>query len=324
MQLPNVSETGPEGLFEGVAGLALRAEASGFDSVWVMDDSALPGSGGPDRPALEAYTLLGALAVRTERVQLGAMLRDVTYRNPGIVAKMVTTLDVISHGRAMVGFGGAARHPDQHLGRSRGHLDGPVALDMLEEAVQVCRALFTGDDVSFTGTHFRLDHARNRPRPVRPGGPRMLIGGDGGPGTLHVVAQYADKCNLTGDAATVARAVEALHRRCAEIGRDPVEIDITWMAPLVLTTSDQHTREVSERLQAGVNGQGGDGVIVGQPHQVPDLIAGHVAAGVDEVYFSLPSLGVPDADADAGGIGEVGRSLGLVGGSTHQSGIMPR
>ena len=325
MLLPSYSTAGPVDLFENVTGLALRAEASGFDSLWVMD-GGVPGPGGPHQPVLEAYTLLGALATQTERVQLGAVLSDVTYRNPGIVAKMVTTLDVIAHGRAILGIGGPAWRHDGRVGPGVDHPDSAVALDMLEEAVQVCRALFTGDDVSFTGDHFRLDHARNRPRPVRPGGPRILIDGDGGDGTLRLVARYADACNLTGDAAAVAGAVEALHRRCDEVGRDSVEIAIAWTAPLVLTASDQDTREASERLEAGggtgPDNRGGDGRIVGRPHQVPDLIAGHIAAGVDEVYFSLPSLGAQVADAD--GIGDLGRSLGLVGGSTRRSGIMPR
>ena len=126
-----------------------------------------------------------------------------------------------------------------------------IRLDMLEEAVQVCRAMFTGDDVSFAGKHFRLDHARNLPRPVQAAGPKIMIGGGGEKRTLRLVALYADKCNVTGDVSTLARKIEVLHRHCADVGRDPAEIDITWMTPLILTTSKENTAEVRDLLEAG-------------------------------------------------------------------------
>jgi len=305
VQLPNFSGVGAEGLFEHVAGLAVSAETAGFDSVWVMDHFfQIPLLGGADQPILESYTLLGALAARTERVQLGTLVTGVTYRNPGILAKMVTTLDVISGGRAILGIGGAW-HDEEHDGLGIEYPTDPVRLDMLEEAVQVCRALFTEDDVTFKGKHFQLDHARNLPRPVQSGGPKILIGGGGEQRTLRLVARYADMCNVTGDAATLARKIEVLHRHCDEVGRDPAEIDVTWMAPLVLTSSDQHTREIFELLEAGGGARAGvNGFVVGQPHQVPDLIAGPLAAGADEAYFSVPY-------ADATAITDLGRALGL-------------
>ena len=177
VQLPNFSGFDSADLFEHVAGLATAAETAGFSSVWVMDHYfQLPPLGGPDQPMLEAYTLLGALAARTERIQLGTLVTGVTYRNPGILAKIVTTLDVISKGRAILGIGGAW-YDVEHQGLGITYPSDRVRLDMLEEAVQVCRAMFTGDDVTFEGTYFRLDHARNLPRPVQPGGPRIMIGG---------------------------------------------------------------------------------------------------------------------------------------------------
>jgi len=163
VQLPNFSGFDPADLFDHVAGLATAAEEAGFDSVWVMDHFfQLPPLGGPDQPMLEAYTLLGALAARTRRVQLGTLVTGVTYRSPGVLAKIVTTLDVISRGRAILGIGGAW-YDVEHQALGIDYPSDRVRLDMLEEAVQVCRAMFTGDDVSFTGTHYRLDHARNLP-----------------------------------------------------------------------------------------------------------------------------------------------------------------
>jgi F420-dependent oxidoreductase-like protein len=304
VQLPNFSGLDPADLFDHVAGLAVTAEEAGFDSVWVMDHFyQLPPLGGPEQPMLEAYTLLGALAVRTRRVQLGTLVTGVTYRNPGILAKIVTTLDVISRGRAILGIG-AAWYDVEHQGLGIDYPADRVRLDMLEEAVQVCRAMFTGDDVSFSGVHYRLDHARNLPRPVQPGGPKIMIGGGGEKRTLRLVARYADKCNVTGDVATLARKIDVLRGHCAEVGRDPGQIDVTWMTPLILTTSAQNTAEVREMLAAAGSAEETAGFTVGQPHEIPGLIAGHIEAGADEVIFSF-------AFADEAGIAAVGDALGL-------------
>ena len=306
VQLPNFSGFDPADLFEHVAGLATAAEEAGFDSVWVMDHFfQLPPLGGPDQPMLEAYTLLGALAARTRRVQLGTLVTGVTYRNPGILAKIVTTLDVISRGRAILGIGGAW-YDVEHQGLGIDYPADRVRLDMLEEAVQVCRAMFTGDDVSFSGTHYRLDHARNLPRPVQAGGPKIMIGGGGEKRTLRLVARYADKCNVTGDVATLARKIGVLRRHCAEVGRDPAEVDVTWMTPLILTTSGQNTAEVREMLAAAGSAEEIAGFTVGQPHEIPGLVAGHIDAGADEVIFSF-------AFADTAGITAVGEAFGLGG-----------
>ena len=304
VQLPNFSGFDSADLFEHVAGLATATEAAGFDSVWVMDHFfQLPPLGGPDQPMLEAYTLLGALAARTSRVQLGTLVTGVTYRNPAILAKIVTTLDVISRGRAILGIGGAWYDVEhQALG-----VDFPragVRLDMLEEAVQVCRAMFTGDDVSFSGSHYRLDHARNLPRPVRAGGPKIMIGGGGEKRTLRLVAQYADMCNVGGSAETLKHKIDVLRGHCAEVGRDPAEVGVTWMSPLILTTSSQNTAEVHEMLAAAASPEEIAGFTVGQPHEIPDLVAGHIEAGADEVIFSF-------AFADTAGIAAVGKAFGL-------------
>ena len=302
VQLPNFSGFAPGDLFDHIASLATAAEDSGFDSVWVMDHYfQLPPLGGPDQPMLEAYTLLGALAARTRRVQLGTLVTGVTYRNPGILAKIVTTLDIVSRGRAILGIGGAWYDVEHHaLGVE--YPSDRVRLDMLEEAVQVCRAMFTGDDVSFTGKHFRLDHARSLPRPVQAGGPKIMIGGGGEKRTLRLVARYADKCNVTGDASTLSHKVEVLHRHCAEVGRDPAEVAVTWMTPLILTSSEENTAEIRAVLAASGSAEEVAGFTVGQPHEIPDLVEAHVGAGADEVIFSVPF-------ADATGIAAVGQAF---------------
>jgi F420-dependent oxidoreductase-like protein len=304
VQLPYFSGFEPADMFDHIAELAVAAEEAGFDSVWVMDHFfQLPSMGGPDQPMLEAYTLLGALAARTKRVQLGTLVTGVTYRNPGILAKIVTTLDVISRGRAVLGIGGAW-YDVEHQGLGVDYPKDRVRLDMLEEAVQICRAMFTGDDVSFSGTHYQLDHARNVPPPVQPGGPKIMIGGGGEKRTLRLVARYADMCNVTGDAETLARKISVLRGHCADVGRDPAEVAVTWMTPLILTTSDQNTKETRGMLAAAASATETAGFTVGQAHEIPALIAGHIEAGADEVIFASPF-------ADAKGIRAVAESLGL-------------
>jgi F420-dependent oxidoreductase-like protein len=281
----------------------------------------LPPLGGPGQPMLEAYTLLGALAARTRRVQLGTLVTGVTYRNPGILAKIVTTLDVISRGRAILGIGGAW-YDVEHQGLGIDYPGDRVRLDMLDEAVQVCRAMFTGDDVSFTGRHYRLDHARNLPRPVQAGGPKIMIGGGGEKRTLRLVARYADQCNVTGDVATLARKIGVLRRHCAEAGRDPAEVGVTWMTPLVLTTSSQNTAEVRQMLAAAGSAEQIAGFTVGQPHEIPGLVAGHIEAGADEVISASPS---PIRRNHCGGAGiRPGRTVAaLAGAAAKVSTLLP-
>jgi F420-dependent oxidoreductase-like protein len=304
VQLPSFSGVDPADLFEHVAGLVTAAEEAGFDSVWVMDHFyQLPPLGGPDQPMLEAYTLLGALAARTTRVQLGTLVTGVTYRSPAILAKIITTLDVISRGRAVLGIG-AAWYDVEHQGLGVEYPADRVRLDMLEEAVQVCRAMFTGDDVSFSGSHYRLDHARNLPRPVQAGGPKIMIGGGGEKRTLRLVARYADMCNVTGDVSTLTRKISVLRGHCADAGRDPAEVSVTWMTPTLLTTSSQNTAETREMLAAVLPAEETGGYTVGQPHEIPGLVAGHIEAGADEVIFSLPF-------ADTAGVSALGQALGL-------------
>jgi len=304
VQLPNFSGIDSGDLFDHIVDLAVAAETSGFDSVWVMDHFfQLPPLGGPDQPMMESYTLLGGVAARTRRVQLGTLVTGVTYRNPGILAKIVTTLDVISRGRAILGIGGAW-YDVEHQGLGIDYPGDGVRLDMLAEAVQICRAMFTGDDVSFAGEHFRLDHARNLPRPVQPGGPKIMIGGGGEKRTLRLVAEYADKCNVAGSVETLAHKIEVLYRHCADVGRDPGEIDVTWLTPLILTTSEEGTAEVRTMVEAGGSPEEAAGFTIGQPHEIPDLVAGHIEAGADEVIFSF-------AFADTAGIAAVGQALGL-------------
>jgi F420-dependent oxidoreductase-like protein len=232
LQIPNFTFPGvaDADLFETVAGIATAAEAHGFDSVWVMDHLYQIGMVGPrEDPMLEAYTLLGALAGRTQRAALGTMVTGVTYRNPALLAKIVTTLDVISSGRAILGIG-AAWNDDEHAGYGYDFPPAGERLDRLEEALQICRAMFTEEAPTFEGRHYRIHEVLNNPKPIR-GRIPILIGGGGERRTLRLVAQYGDACNVFGDAEGVRHKLDVLERHCADVGRDPAEIELSVGAP---------------------------------------------------------------------------------------------
>ena len=180
LQIPSFTYPGvaDRDLFGRVSEIAVAAEESGFDSVWVMDHVYQIMTIGPRTdPMLEAYTLLGAIAARTEKVALGTMVTGVTYRNPAMLAKQVTTLDVISAGRAILGIG-AAWNDDEHAGYGFDFPPIKERLDRLEEALQICRAMFSEQTPSFSGVHYRIEEALNVPRPIRSDGIPILVAGE--------------------------------------------------------------------------------------------------------------------------------------------------
>ena len=218
---------GPEGIAPGISSLAQRAEAFGVRTFSFMDhyfqmEAAAP----PEDPMLEGYTALAYVAGRTTTLRLRTLVTGVTYRHPGVLAKTVTTLDVLSGGRAELGIG-AAWYDREH--RGLGVPFPPLAqrFEMLEEAIQVCLQMWSDDDGRFDGTHYQLAETLCRPRPVSSPRPRIMIGGGGERKTLRLVAQYADACNFFGGPEEVAHKVDVLRRHCDAVGRDPNEIEVT-------------------------------------------------------------------------------------------------
>jgi F420-dependent oxidoreductase-like protein len=271
LQIPSFTFPGvaDADLFETIAGIATTAENNGFDSVWVMDHLYQIGVVGPrEDPMLEAYTLLSALAARTRQVALGTMVTGVTYRNPALLAKIVTTLDVISSGRAIMGIG-AAWNDEEHAGYG---FDFPTAgerLDRLEEALQIIRAMFTEQTPSFDGRHYRIQQVLNNPKPIR-GRIPVLIGGGGEKRTLRLVAQYGDACNLFGGPDDVRHKLDVLERHCADVGRDPAEITKTAL----------HT--------------------VRDPVAAADAVGALTAVGIDGVIVNMPDVADLDKLAATG------------------------
>ena len=218
-QIPNFSYGGPRAdLFPTVITQAREAEAAGFDAVLVMDHFyQLPGLGAPDEPMLEAYTALGALATATERVQLSTLVTGNTYRQPTLLAKAVTTLDVVSGGRAVLGIGaGWFELEHQQLGFEFGTFT--ERFERLDEALQIITPMLRGERPTHEGRWYRTENAINEPR-LRDDLP-ILIGGSGEKKTFGLAARFADHLNIICDPDELPRKLDAIDQRCAEVGRD--------------------------------------------------------------------------------------------------------
>jgi F420-dependent oxidoreductase-like protein len=227
---------GPERLGPELARVAGLAEQAGVDTVWVPDHllQADPTAGPGDTEMLEAYTTLGFLAARTEQVRLGTMVTGVTFRPPALLVKAVTTLDVLSGGRAWLGLG-AGYHGDE--AEAMGLSLPPTAerFERLEETLEIAMRMWAGDESPFTGRHYRLQRPAGSPPPVRRPHPPVLIGGAGERRTLRLVARYADAGNLfdiPDGGATVEHKLEVLARHCQEVGRPYGAIEKTLSARL--------------------------------------------------------------------------------------------
>ncbi len=221
---------GPESIGPTWASLAQTAEAIGVRTLSVMDhwfqmEFLWPA----EEPMLEGYTTLSFAAAKTERLRFRLLVGGVTYRHPGLLAKTVTTLDVLSGGRAELGLG-AAWYEREHLGLGVPFPPLRERYERLEETLRICLQMWSNDDGPFEGTHYRLAETLCSPRPVSRPRPRILIGGGGERKTLRLVAQYADACNFIGDASTVEHKVGVLRGHCEAVGRDPAEIEVTVLA----------------------------------------------------------------------------------------------
>jgi F420-dependent oxidoreductase-like protein len=221
---------GDEGAMgDAVSDLAQRAEALGVRTLSVMDHWFQMEAVAPaEDPMLEGYTALAFVAARTRTLRFRTLVTGVTYRHPGLLAKTVTTLDVLSGGRAELGVG-AAWYEREH--RALGVPFPPLTqrFEMLEEALQICLQMWSDDDGPFRGRHYDLAETLCHPAPVSSPRPRIMIGGSGERKTLRLVAQYADACNIFGGPDEIAHKLDVLRRHCDAVGRDPAEIEVTAM-----------------------------------------------------------------------------------------------
>jgi F420-dependent oxidoreductase-like protein len=304
-QIPNFNfpDVPDAALFGRVADMARQAEASGFDTVFVMDHFyQLPMLGPPDWNMLEAYTLLGALAARTERVRLGTLVTGNTYRNPALLGKIVTTLDVVSGGRALLGIGtGWFEQEHEALGFRFGSLG--ERFDRLEEALAILLPMLRDERPSFAGEHYAAKDLVNRPAPLQEGGPPLLIGGAGEKRTLRLVARHAKESNLPVHVDEVPRKLEALERHCQELGRDRASIGVSVLFSLVVAPTSAEAEAARNAFLArrgldwstlpdAVRRNVERALVLGDPDTVADFVQRKVLdAGLDGLVVNLPADG---------------------------------
>jgi F420-dependent oxidoreductase-like protein len=290
LQIPNYSYGTPVAeLFPTVVAQAREAEDAGFDSVFVMDHFyQLPMLGAPDEPMLEAYTALGALATATEKVALGTLVTGNTYRNPTLLAKAITTLDVISQGRAVLGIGtGWFELEHTQLGFEFGTFTERFA--KLDEALQIIMPMIRGERVSFTGTYYRTEDALAVPR-FRDHIP-LMIGGSGEKKTFGLAARYFDHLNVIAAFSELPGKVEALALRCEEADRDPATLETS-----VLLTAIPDPNFTDDMIPPAMRGR----LAVGSPERIAETVRTQVLdVGIDGVIVNMPRY-VPGSIAQLG------------------------
>jgi F420-dependent oxidoreductase-like protein len=281
LQIPNFSYgTGVAELFPTVIAQAQEAEAAGFDSVFVMDHFyQLPGLGAPEEPMLEAYTALGALATATQRVQLGTLVTGNTYRNPTLLAKAITTLDVVSQGRAILGIGtGWFELEHDSLGYEFGTFTD--RFNKLDEALAIILPMLRGERVSVDGKYYKTQEAFANPR-FRDHIP-LMIGGSGEKKTIPLAAKYFDHLNIIAGFDELPRKVAVVKDRCEEIGRDPATLETSVLAIALIDENITPDMIPDDFRQQAV---------FGSPDQIADQIKTKVLdAGVDGVILSAATL----------------------------------
>ena len=301
-QIPNFTYPGvgsPE-LFDAIAAQAKEADASGFDTVLVMDHFfQLPMLGAPEDFMIECYTLLGALARETSNVRLGALVTGNTYRNPAILAKTVTALDVVSNGRAQLGIGaGWFELEHQAFGIEFGTFGD--RFEKLEEALQIILPMLRGESSTFQGSRYTTQNAFNFPPPV--GRIPVMIGGSGERKTLRMVAQYADESNLIAEAGDVPRKLEVLAEHCERLGRDRSEITVSWQRSACIAPTME---EAQADLREGFRRRGFDldtlpdeqrsaltgRFFVGDPDAVGEQFEQALGLGIDGFTVNMPLNG---------------------------------
>lgn len=269
LQLPSFTwPGGTPAIRPRLAEIARTAEGAGFSSLWVMDHFfQLPpetGWGGPDQPMLEAYTTLGYLAAVTQRVRLGAMVTGVVYRQPALLIKAVTTLDVLSGGRAYLGIG-AAWYQREATGLGFPFPPRAERFARLEETLRIAQAMWSGTVQPLEGQYYQLAEPLTNPQPLTRPHPPIMIGGNGEQKTLRLVAAYADACNLLVPDPGESRAkLAVLRRHCDDVGRDYEAIEKTSLIEFDLRPGRMSSRDAIDRLR-GQADEGIQHVIVNLP-----------------------------------------------------------
>ncbi|HYO50357.1 MAG TPA: LLM class F420-dependent oxidoreductase [Chloroflexia bacterium] len=268
--------------FDTALAVVRACEEAGLDSVWMADHFMFVDEERPEKetPVMECFVTLGAFAAATSRIRIGQLVAGVPYRNPALLAKMCATLDVISHGRSIVGLGAGWHEPEF---RAYGWPFPSVRerMEMLEEAVQIVDRMLTQRPASFSGKHYSVHNAYNDPMPVQKPRPPIMIGGSGEQVTLKLVARYADYCNVGGDPAKVAHRFGVLREHCNSVGRPFGEITLCNNVGIVLARNEAELAAKKEKYP-------GFGDIQGTPEMVVERLAEYAKVGSRYVTFHMP------------------------------------
>jgi F420-dependent oxidoreductase-like protein len=297
LHLPNFNYpgVGPEAVFEKLVAIATTAEQAGFSSVSLMDHyHQIPPVGPAENWMFDGCTMLAGLAARTQTIALGLLVGGVTYHNPAQHAKITTTLDIISGGRAFHGIG-AGWFEAEH--DAYGFAFPPIAerFERLEDHLQIVRAMFTEELATVAGDHHSVTNAYNNPKPLR-GDIPILIGGSGERKTLRMVAQYADGCNLFGDPERAQHLLGVLNGHCEKVGRDPSEITKTSMMTVAIGATEQDVKAKLDAMRAaGLSEERIAATTAGTPEHLLERVQAYLDVGIEGVTFSMPD--VHDLDA---------------------------
>lgn len=268
--------------FDTLLAVVRACEQAGLDSVWMADHFMFSDAEHPEKevPIMECFVTLGAIAAATGRIRIGELVTGVPYRNPALLAKMCATLDVISHGRSIVGLG-AAWHEPEFAAYGWPFPTVRERMEMLEEAAQIVDRMLTQRPASFSGKHYSIQDAYNDPMPVQKPRPPIMIGGSGEQVTLKLVARYADFCNVGGDPVTVARKFSVLQRHCEAVGRPFSEITLCNNVGIVIARDEAELAVKKEKYPDF-------GDIWGTPETVVSRLKEYAEVGSQYVTFHMP------------------------------------
>jgi F420-dependent oxidoreductase-like protein len=278
----------PVEAYETLTRVAQTADEAGYNSAWLVDHfHTIPQP--TQEVTFECWTTTAALARDTKQIRIGQMVTCNSYRNPALLAKMASTVDVLSHGRLDFGIGsGWYEHEYRAYGYE--YFDAPERLRHLREAIQVILAMWTQEEAVFEGKYYQVRGAINQPKGVQKPHIPLLIGGSGEKVTLKLVAQYGDACNVVGDLATIKHKFDVIKQHCETVGRDYESIHRTSIAVCSIGETDE---EAIARIPLAARSNFGDRInagLIGSPATIRQRLADYEAAGVQELILSFPDI----------------------------------
>lgn len=275
----------PGNCMDTLLAIARASEEVGLDSLWVPDHFIFPDLEKTDEeiPIVECFTTMAAVAAVTTRIRIGSYVIGIPYRNPALVAKMFTTLDLISHGRMIVGLG-ASWHQAEFDAYGWAFPPAKERLDRLTEAIQIIKQMLSHRVSSYSGTYYSTSNAVNTPQPVQRPNPPILVGGAGEQRTLRIVAQYADYCNIIrGDPDTVARKYTVLRQYCEELGRPHTDIVRTNHVTILMARNETQLAAKKRKYRWFLTTP----PLIGTPEKIVEDINRFAMAGTQHLIFNL-------------------------------------